>query len=43
MNIMSRVSGIMSGNLITVSPEEKLIAIKDIFDKHAIHRIPVVK
>ena len=43
MNIMAPVSSIMSTNLITVNQEEKLLAIKDIFDKHAIHHIPVVK
>lgn len=43
MNIMAPVSSIMSQNLITVTPEEKLIAIKDIFDKHPIHHVPVVK
>lgn len=43
MNILAPISSIMTKNLITVNPEEKLVAIKDIFDKHAIHHIPVVK
>ncbi len=43
MNIMAPISSIMSQNLITVNPEEKLMAIKDIFETHHIHHVPVVQ
>jgi CBS domain-containing protein len=36
------VSTIMITNLFTVAPTDKLTAVKDIFDKHMIHHIPVV-
>ena len=42
MDIYKPVSTIMSTNLITVAPEDKLSAIKDIFKEHRIHHIPVV-
>ncbi len=43
MNILAPVSTIMSTNLITVSPTDKLVEVKKIFDEHKIHHIPVVR
>ncbi|MFN7119745.1 MAG: CBS domain-containing protein [Saprospiraceae bacterium] len=43
MNILAPVSTIMTTKLFTVNPADKLIRVKEIFDTHAIHHIPVVK
>lgn len=44
MNIFSPISSIMTGHkqLITVDPEESLKKVKEIFDNHKFHHIPVV-
>ena len=43
MNVLAPVSSIMTKNLITVNPEDKLVKVKEIFDKHKIHHLPVVR
>jgi acetoin utilization protein AcuB len=43
MNILDPVSTIMTSKLITVNPEDKLESVKELFDKHRIHHIPVVR
>jgi acetoin utilization protein AcuB len=44
MNIFAPISSLMTDhhNLITVSPEEPLTKVKEIFDNHKFHHIPVV-
>ena len=43
MNLLAPVSSIMSTDLVTVNPEDKLEMVKEIFDKRNIHHIPVVR
>jgi acetoin utilization protein AcuB len=43
MNILAPVKTIMTTKLMTVNPEDKLTMVKEIFDTHAIHHIPVVR
>jgi len=43
MNILAPVRTIMTSKLFTVSPTDKLIKVREIFDTHAIHHIPVVR
>lgn len=43
MDVLAPVSTIMSRNLLTVNEKDKLSAIKEIFDQHKIHHIPVVR
>ncbi|MEM9886064.1 MAG: CBS domain-containing protein [Bacteroidota bacterium] len=43
MNILTPVSEIMTTNLITVHPKDSLYRLKEIFDEHKIHHIPVVE
>lgn len=43
MNILAPVKTIMSSKLITVNEADKLKVVKDIFDSHHIHHIPVVR
>lgn len=43
MNVLAPVKTIMSSNLITVAPQDKLTTVKEIFDQHHIHHIPVVR
>ena len=43
MNLLTPVSELMTKELITVNPEDKLMAVKKIFDNHNIHHIPVVR
>ena len=42
MNVLAPVKSLMTTNLITVNPDDKLIKIKEIFEKNKIHHIPVV-
>ncbi|MBU6340891.1 MAG: CBS domain-containing protein [Bacteroidetes bacterium] len=42
MNLFAPVSSIMSKNLYTVSTEDTLSTVKEIFETHSIHHIPVV-
>ncbi len=43
MNILAPVKSIMSTDLITLSPQDKLSQVKEIFEQHNIHHIPVVR
>ena len=43
IDIYDKVSTIMTTNLITVHPKDTLADVKEIFDTHKIHHIPVVK
>ncbi len=43
MNILAPVKSIMSTDLITLAPQDKLLEAKDIFENHNIHHIPVVR
>lgn len=43
MNILAPVSTIMTTKLFTVNPGDKLTKVKEIFDAHPIHHVPVVK
>jgi acetoin utilization protein AcuB len=42
MNLFAPVSDIMTSQLYTVSSEDNLATVKEIFDKHRIHHVPVV-
>ncbi|MCB0558294.1 MAG: CBS domain-containing protein [Lewinellaceae bacterium] len=42
MNVLAPVKTLMTTNLITVNPGDKLIDVKAIFEKNKIHHIPVV-
>lgn len=43
LNLKNPVSSIMTTSLQTISPDEKLKRVKEIFEDHSIHHIPVVK
>lgn len=43
MDLLAPVSTIMTSNLHTVTPKDSLKTVKEIFDQHRIHHIPVVK
>ncbi|HHS95949.1 MAG TPA: CBS domain-containing protein [Phaeodactylibacter sp.] len=43
MNTLAPVSEIMTSDLITVNPEDKLEQVQEIFNKHRIHHVPVVR
>ena len=43
MNLLTPVSELMTKDLITVNPADKLKVVKLIFDTHNIHHIPVVR
>lgn len=43
MNLLAPISSIMTTNLITVNPQDKLEKVKAIFDEHNIHHLPVVR
>jgi len=43
MNILAPVSSIMTTNLITLNPRDKLTKVKEIFDSNRIHHIPIVQ
>jgi len=43
MNILAPISSLMTTKLITVNPEDKLSVVKEIFNDHNIHHIPVVR
>ena len=42
MNVLAPVSTLMTADVITVSPEDSLYRVKEIFDQHNIHHIPVI-
>lgn len=43
MNLLAPVSSIMSSKLYTASPNDTLADVNEIFKKHKIHHLPVVK
>ncbi len=43
MNILSPVSSIMTKDLITVSQDDSLETVRDVFSQNNIHHIPVVR
>lgn len=43
MNVLAPVKTLMTTKLITVTPEDKLTVVKEIFEKNKIHHIPVVR
>ncbi|HKK73676.1 MAG TPA: CBS domain-containing protein [Saprospiraceae bacterium] len=43
MNVLAPIKTIMTTDLITVNPGDKLTAVKEIFDENNIHHIPVVR
>lgn len=43
MNVLAPIKTIMTTDLLTVNPGDKLTMVKEIFDKHNIHHIPVVR
>lgn len=43
MNTFKPVSAFMSTDLITVAPDESLLRVKEIFEQHSFHHIPVVR
>ena len=43
MNIIQPIAKIMSTKLVTVNPEDPILKVKEIFDSHNIHHIPVVR
>ncbi len=43
MDILAPVSTIMTKKLLTVNPKDKLSVVKEIFDTHKIHHLPVVR
>lgn len=43
MNTFAPVSTIMTEHLITVNPEDSLQRVKEIFDAHTFHHVPVVR
>lgn len=43
MDVLAPISQIMSKELITVSEKDKLTVVKEIFENHNIHHIPVVR
>lgn len=43
MNTYAPISTIMVTDLVTVNPDENLLAVKKIFDTHTFHHLPVVR
>ena len=43
MNVLAPLSCLMTSNLITVEPEDKLEKIKQIFNGNKIHHLPVAR
>lgn len=43
MNVLAPIKTIMSTDLITVNPSDKLTVVKELFEEHNIHHIPVVR
>ncbi|GLR17192.1 CBS domain-containing protein [Portibacter lacus] len=41
MNLLAPVSSIMAKNLITISPEDSIKKVENLFKQHAIHHLPV--
>jgi len=43
MNTYAPISTIMVTDLVTINPDENLLAVKKIFDTHTFHHLPVVR
>lgn len=43
MNTFAPISSIMTTHLVTVNPEDTLVRVKEIFDQHNFHHLPVVR
>jgi len=43
MNVLAPVSTIMTTQLVTVNPEDKLSVVEDLFKNNKIHHLPVVR
>lgn len=43
MNVLAPIKSIMTTHLITVNPKDKLVDVKEIFEKNNIHHLPVVR
>ena len=43
MNTFAPISSLMTKNLVTVNPEDDLLAVREIFDRYRIHHLPVVR
>lgn len=43
MNAFAPISTIMVTDLVTINPEENLLAVKKLFDLHTFHHLPVVR
>jgi CBS domain-containing protein len=43
MNLVAPISSIMTKHLLTVSPDDPMTVVKEVFDKNKIHHIPVVR
>jgi acetoin utilization protein AcuB len=43
MNILAPISTIMTKKVIAVSPDESLAVVKEIFEKHNLHHLPVAR
>ncbi len=43
MNVLAPVKTIMTTDLITVNPKDKITEVKKIFETNKIHHIPVVR
>jgi acetoin utilization protein AcuB len=43
MNTFAPISSIMTSHLVTVNPEDSLAQVKQIFDTHTFHHLPVVR
>ncbi len=43
MNAYAPISTIMVTDLVTINPDENLLAVKKIFDTHSFHHLPVVR
>ena len=43
MNLLAPVSTIMTKDLITVNPKDKLTEVKRLFEENSIHHLPVVR
>lgn len=43
MNAYAPISTIMVTDLVTINPDENLLAVKKIFDAHSFHHLPVVR
>ena len=43
MNVLAPIKSIMTKNLVTVNPKDKLLDVKEAFDNHNIHHLPVVR